>query len=432
MYELLPTYNQGQEIIEILKDIRGNTGMGEVFGIHWNSTTDDVTRIADSVGLTYTKSISGDITTVISDFDSKYPFAGLRRCNYDMVNEKVLYYYGHDNYTDTPALGVEVMVEVPKYYYRTQRVSNGIIWLVSEYKREGFKVHPAFIRDGVEKDKIYVSAYEGAVYDVVNDLYVTGQNATNNGQLLIGSVANGRLRSIKGQQPTSDHTIVECRTFATQNNGEGYDALSHWALSLLMIIEYGTLNTQSVFNGVVNYASGTGNHSQNTGHTDVLGNQSGEVIVLAENGATGQVSQPVFSYRGIENLYGNMWKWLYGMNLSPSGDIGGVYIADNNFVSDKFDEQYTRIGQYPADTPNNYMDDIITNDIIDYGFVPSSTNGSSSTAFADYVFKSTSVNRIALYGGRWTDSAFAGAFNLSLNSSSGDRFLSIASRLLKF
>jgi hypothetical protein len=78
------------------------------------------------------------------------------------------------------------------------------------------------------------------------------------------------------------------------------------------------------------------------------------------------------------------------------------------------------------------MDDIITNDIIDYGFVPSSTNGSSSTAFADYVFKSTSVNRIARCGGNWDDSAFAGAFNLSLNSSSGDRFLSIASRLLKF
>ena len=402
----------------------------KVYGIFWNKTTDEVTRVADSEGLDYTKSVDGDVTTVISDFDNIYPFAGLRRCNLNMETMEVLAYYGDAGYTETPPIGVEVMVEIPKFYYLTKRVTNGIIWLVSEYPRYKFSVYPAFVRNGVEKEKIYVSAYEGTVYDVVNELYVTGQNATNNGQLLIGSVANGRLRSIKGQQPTSDHNIVDCRTFATQNDGEGYDALSHWALSLLMIIEYGTLNTQTVFNGVVKYHSGSGNHAQNTGHTSVLGNQSGEVAVLAENGATGRVSQPVFSYRGVENLYGNILKWLYGMNLSPTGDIGGVYIADHDFVSNKFDEQYTRIGKYSEES--GYMSDIITNDIIDYGFMPSATEGTSSTAFADYIVRSTMTNRVAHYGGFWATSSPAGCFNLFLFLFSGNRDRNIGSRLLKF
>jgi len=432
-YEILPTFNQSQEIINVLKEIRGNTGSGEVYGIYWNRTTGDVTRVADSVGLTYTKSVDGDVTTVVSDFDNKYPFAGMRRCNYDMSTEKVLRYYGHENFTDTPAQGVEVMVEIPKFYYQTQTVSNGVIWLVSEYKREGFSVYPAFIRDGVEKDKIYISAYEGAVYDTSTSSYITGQTSANDGTAEpISNIADGLLRSVAGQQPTSDHDITEYRTMATQNGGTQYDALSHWALAYLKIIEYATLNLQTVFDGVVDYDSGTGNHAQNTGHTSVLGNQSGEVDVPAENGATGATSQKAFSYRGVENVYGNIWKWLDGINLSPSGDIGGVYIADHSFESDTFVAPYERVGAYPADTGNGYMDDVMINDLIDYGFVPSSTTGSSSTGFADYTYKSTSTNRVSRVGGRWTGGGDAGAFILYLLGSSAYSDRTIGARLLKF
>ena len=424
-FQFLPTFDQSQEMIQLLRNIDGNTGFGKgVYGIFWNKTTDDVTRLAGSVGLSYSKEVNGDVTTVESDFDDKYPFAGLRRCNYNMSTKKVVHYFGHQNYTDTPAVGIEVMVEIPKFYYRTEATTSGIAWFVSQFLREGFSIHPAFVRDGVEKDFIYVSAYEGAVYDTANEIYIDGTTT-------ISPISNGILRSVKGEQPSSNHTIVENRTMATQNNGTQYDALSHWALSLLMIIEYATLNTQTVFNGVVNYASGSGNHAQNTGHTDIFGNQSGEVVVLAENGATGQASQPVFSYRGVENLYGNIWKWLDGVNISPSGDIGGWYLADHNFVSNKFDEQYSRVGSYPAAASSgSFIDDVVVNQEIDFGFIPASLTGSSSTAFADATFTSTSTNRVALVGGAWASGASAGAFALALAAVSGARLR--GARLLDF
>ena len=412
-----------------------------VYGVEWDKTTDDVTRTNDSVGKVYSKNVNGDVTTVVSDFDNLEPFKNIRRCNLDMDTGEVLAYFGDATYTDTPSVGVEVMVELPKFYYRNERRHHGgIKFQISPVNLNTFNVHPAFVRDGVEKDKIYVSAYEGAIYDTVAEDYITFNDGDAIiGDQQIGTLADGILRSVKGVMPSAMHTIVENRTMCEQNDGTQYDALSHWALSLLMIIEYATLNTQTVFNGVVDYATrgsgqtGNVNNAQNTGHTDVLGNQSGEVDVPAENGASGQASQPVFSYRGVENLYGNIWKWLDGVNISPSGDIGGWYLADHDFVSNKFDEQYSRVGAYPASaSPGSFIDDIVINQEIDFGFIPASLTGSSSTAFADATFTSTATNRVARVGGAWQAGASGGAFHLVLFDISGDRDRRIGARLLKF
>jgi hypothetical protein len=39
-------------------------------------------------------------------------------------------------------------------------------------KKPGFKVHPAFVKNGVEVNKIYLSAYEGSLYDVSASAYI--------------------------------------------------------------------------------------------------------------------------------------------------------------------------------------------------------------------------------------------------------------------
>ena len=74
-----------------------------------------------------------------SDFDNIYPWSGIKR--------------------ETFPTG-DVMVKIPKYWYRRYR-ENGIEHIdISGNRRTGFTLHPAFKHGGVECDHIYVGAYK--------------------------------------------------------------------------------------------------------------------------------------------------------------------------------------------------------------------------------------------------------------------------------
>jgi len=95
----------------------------------------------------------------------------------------------------------------------------------------------------------------------------------------------------------------------------GYD---YGLLGLLFALKYGNLNSQSSLSqGITNLnpGPGTGNYSQNTGHTLSLGSQSDGQVILStlENGAifkTGQTATYPFRFLWIENLWGNVWEFL--------------------------------------------------------------------------------------------------------------------------
>lgn len=70
-----------------------------------------------------------------------------------------------------------IMIEQPKFYYqviptRTTSKNNGSYYsidagyfYISNQQKEGFRIHPAFLVNGVEKDKIYSGAYIGRLID---------------------------------------------------------------------------------------------------------------------------------------------------------------------------------------------------------------------------------------------------------------------------
>ena len=82
------------------------------------------------------------------------------------------------------------MVEQPKFYYKVvplklEKVVDGkgfhmrkARYYVSDTKKAGFKLHPAFIHDGKEKNFIYLSAYEGSVFDVSAGQYILNDAQT--------------------------------------------------------------------------------------------------------------------------------------------------------------------------------------------------------------------------------------------------------------
>jgi hypothetical protein len=143
-----------------------------------------------------------------------------------------------------------------------------------------------------------------------------------------------------------------------------------------------------------------------------------------ENGATGASETYAMSYRGIENLFGNIWKWVDGINIQNHVP----YVADHGFASDVFTDPYKSLGiTLPAS--NGYVSDIAFSSNFDYGFLPQETTGSSTSYLADYYYQNA-VDRVARLGGGWFDYSWAGAFYWSLTDSSVISYRAIGARLL--
>lgn len=394
----LPNSDQLERVIDLLG------GDKDVYGIHWNKITDTITRVKGAEGLTQ------------SDFNNISPWSNMRRCT---LNDSgiVTSYYGDPNFIEDGSVG-QVMVEMQKFYYRTFKTLTGYQFEISPNAKTGFKVHPAFVKGEQVLDRVFVSAYNGSIYDVSASAYLL-----NDEQVADFTATTGdKLCSIAGAKPcsglTQDLTIVKSRILA-ENRGAGWQQLDFGvvtALQMLLFIEYASFDSQSVIGrGVVDKASGTGNESEVNGATSTLGNASGMA-----SGTNGLV--PI-SYRGVENFWGNIYSWVDGINIQNHVP----YLATGSYQSDKFTDNYENIGASISLT-NGYISDLIVNDNFDFGILGSQTSGSSSTKVPDYQYQGTG-NRVALFGGFWNSVSFAGFACWRLASSSSDRFRNFSARL---
>jgi hypothetical protein len=218
--------------------------------------------------------------------------------------------------------------------------------------------------------------------------------------------------------------IRNCRYWA-QQRGSGWeqqDFLTTCALQLLYIVEYADWDTQTTLGeGVVDKASGSHNNASKTGATLSLGNASGE-----ESGTSGLVA---ISYRGVENFWGNIWKWVDGINLNSGGDYG-VYVADNGFESDKFTSPYVKITTFPS-TASAWGSISNISYAYGYSFFPSAVSGTSyASHLYDGLYSVTTATRVARFGGRWSDGSLSGGFCWDLRDASDDVARHRGARLL--
>jgi hypothetical protein len=314
-------------------------------------------------------------------------------------------------FTDTGTTGVTATVTRTQVGY----IGKGFKlrkarYYVSMTKKAGFKVHPAFVKNGVEKEKIYLSAFEGSLYDVSASAYIL-----DDAQIADFTVNTGdKLSSIANAKPISGSsrnlTGRNCGILA-ENRGPGWSqqyAATIACSQLLFLVEYATLNSQTAIGiGVVSKASGEGNGSELTGSTTNLGNASGSV--------TNTNGYNVVSYRGEENLWGNIWKFIDGMNIycDASQGIHSLYIADNAFAESKNTDNYKDAGITLA-TKDGHVSAMAYNEDFDWLFVPAETLGNSALPVGDYFHQNVSSftgYRIARLGGSWSDGSKAGAFD---------------------
>lgn len=332
----------------------------------------------------------------------------------------VVAYYGDDNYTETGKLAdnteVQVMVEQPKFYYKVvplelEPVTNGkgyhlrkVRYYISDTQKQGFKLHPAFMQNGKQKDKIYVSAYGGCIYDTSANTYLLNdEQVADFNRDKLSSIKNAKLCS----GLTQNLTRANARKLAN-NRGSGWNLSTIQSISatqLLFLIEYASFNMQEKIGiGVTNKTLGQGNQSEVTGATSNLGN------------STGKSQNNSISYRGEENFYGNINNWVDGINIY-NYNKGYVFIADNNFSDDINTSPYEDAG-IKISSGRGYISAFAYNFDYDWLFIPSESNGNSSVPVGDFFYHSITAQNFTAtrFGGAWYDNTTSGGFNFILSN----------------
>lgn len=414
------------------------------YGVMWNESTDTYIRIGKTAGEPVSQSLP----------DTALPIhANLKRC---VINDAgVVQYYLDPSDSTKKADGTnaalngtdgQVVVDIPAFYHRYTYSAPWHLWEVSQVPLTGFSIHPAFVKNGVHVTHRYIGAYE----------------AYNSG---------GTLASISGLLPTVSQTRSTFRSQAA-SRGAGWHQLDFnlaSVIQLLYLIEYADFDSQAMIGaGVTTYAAWPNGPQALTGNSNTKGNATGnssqtstakwaastaynttgvEIIPLAaQNGYTYKVtvsgtsasSEPTWptsigstivdgtvtwicvrtsqymSYRGIENWYGHLWKFVDGINVHNSAANGSrAYIASNYlYFADNTEVNYDLITSSLAQV-DGYAKGICP---INDGFLPSLASGGSSTTYlSDYYYTYFNDNpdsgwRVARLGGHANGGASAGAF----------------------
>lgn len=295
-------------------------------------------------------------------------------------------------------------------------------YYVSDTAKAGFKLHPAFIVDGKEKEFIYRAAFEPSIFDVS-----TGQYNLTDEQIGDFTATTGdKLSSIAGAKPcsglTQNLTRAAARTLAS-NRGTGWSqsyTISASATEMLMLIEYATFNFQSAIGqGAVNKSDDSStNMAENTGATSSLSNTSGAVVNA--NGIQ------FTSYRGEENPWGNIWKHEDGVNVMANWKHD-FYIADHDFEDSKLDGTYSKVG-FPMAFVEGYVSAFGYDEDFDFLFIASETNGDSSLPVGDYNWSNIAPNEwhIVIVGTSWTYGLGAGLLYRDSCNAVGNRYRGIS------
>ena len=435
-----------QEILSGVADIRAYLGI----------TADDIVGIqVDYKNKTFKRLAGAANLSKGSDFDKFTMFGGRKRCNV-ADGGSIVAWYGDADYKEDGSNG-QVMVYQPKFYYLVCPVEYDPIdtgigyhlrkanYYVSEKPRAGFRLHPAFYdASGNEIDYFLTSAYEGSIYDASASAYLLNdEQVMNTGEDKFSSIAGARPASGSSQNLTRPNIEAMAQNRGTNWHGDLIKQVS--AEQMLMIIEMGMMNLQTaIAQGVVSLPWTTGSDTTSsyaaaTGSTASLGNGTGraEKTTTYEGGVAKEYTvdgKTSVCWRGKENFWGNIWKFVYGINIWGNGKMGGgqPYIcSDFSFAESKNSGNYEPAG-FTVTNVNGYISAMGYSTACDWLFIASECLGNSSLPVGDYTYITVNLNgyRIPLLGGSWGYGGSAGGFYWHLDSGVGDRGRGIGGRLV--
>ncbi len=402
------------------------------YGVSWNEEADSYTRVGALIGLAAASSPGNSLLPIQ---------ALMKRC---IINDAgvVQYYLDATDSTQKEGGGAsdltggdgQVMVEIPAFYYRYNYGGNTHTWEISQTALSGFSLHPAFIKNGGNVSYRYIAVYEGSMYDAGTTAMIPDADIEVNVVIAAGDL----LCSISGEYPKTSQTRDDFRTLADQRGvgwrQQDYDLIS--AIQLLYLVEYADFNSQSMIgNGRTMFTTGAweaanqgnGKYIGECGYSNSDGNatnatdRASAVSIAAINTSTNAAYHDYMSYRGIENFFGNVWKWADGININDN--VPYVSNDDTDFADDTATD-YTALGitLINADEWQNTLEQQ------DRGFLPVSVGASSSTKITDYYYQAAGW-RVFAFCSHASLALAAGAFSMSANGASSYIGVNVSGRL---
>lgn len=337
-----------------------------IYGVSWDKTAiATLTRTGDSASFSSPVVATGT-GTGSSPFDNCYPWKGI---------EKV---------TD----GNNVLVKIPKFWYKWSNSSNALTLQISDKPVHGFYTSPmhADRGDGVgERDYAYIGRYQ---------------------------CANSTYYSKGGQSYQLSMTIGDART-KIASLGTGYyqfDYAAFWTLRMLYLVEFANWDANAV---IPRTAEPESSDSLVTGWTDSMTYHTGS----SENGYSNQ-------YRWIENPWMNKLEWCDGIYFSN----GNVYCINN--PKDMGD---TTKGTLVATMPSShgYIKDwsVPTVSGYEYALFPSSVDSTDSSYIPDYFYQDAGT--VLYVGGARKTLTQHGAFFLYCDFTTTNTSTAIGARMVK-
>lgn len=349
-------------------------------------------------------------------------------------------------------LDYAVMTEMPEHWYKLYFNGTKFRMMLSEIPLPGYK----------HADKFYISTYEARMYRTDNLLC----SAAGASKLSDPNSINFRggdntaewddtYRSLLGC-PVTNLTRDQFRQ-AARKRGSGWEMYTygaHKTLFWLFAVEYATLNSQKPFNaqkdanGFAQGGLGLGptqmtdwanfnnaNPLIPCGYTNEFGNSSGEKAYVVKNSSDGTHATLMTNrYRGIENPFGHIWKYVDGANVQvTTGDSGLSILWTTNNPLNFSSTSYTgydkkgnicRTDGYAKKMLLGEDGDIVTTEI----------GGSSSTYWCDYYATNTSANRMQVIqvGGNADSGTSAGLAYVSAGDPPSGAYRRVGSRLCFF
>lgn len=419
--ELGDEAEQREALSDDVSDIQAYIGYtdDDIYGLEVDFKNNRFTRLAGTVGK------NGG-----SDFNSIPPW-NRRRCIL-ADDGTVVAYYGNEGYIEDGSKG-QVMVEQPIFYIKVVPLGAEAAasdrgkqytkarYYISATPKAGFEpMHGFRDSNGDLQDKIYLSAYEGCIQKEEEYLKDDEQTA---------DFERDKLSSIAGAKPASGLAQLLTRANSRKlanNRGEGWQLHNIFALSvtqILMLIEYASFDCQGkVGKGVSGLTDDKNtNMAVVTGDTSELGNSSGGTD-------DGEYS---VSYRGEENVWGNIWTWLDGINVHNDKATceSAIYLKEYGKYTDDTAEGYNRV-EFDPIRKNGYQSALGIDSIYPELSLPTEASGYSNLPISAYWWNEDDGWRLALLGGNWDKGGRCSAWYYSLDSLSLNCFRAIGGRLL--
>lgn len=320
----------------------------------------------------------GDATPQ-TNFSKEFPWCEMRRCAVTITNgKKTIIYEGETGFAVDGSAG-NVMVEIPAFYVCRERFGSIERWMISGTHYGGFELHPWFINaDGSTVEHRYIGAYiasdsGGGLFSVSGVMPWNGAGSTVNYLADKMRTAGYQRHNIYAMSAIQYLFIVE---YATRDAGSIFNG-SDYNVYMMTGNAYDWMLVQSIDNntmklGIGHMSSGNSFLFYSTGMQVSIGASydsyivrtitaishdedymyitvDGDPITLTEGLRCGGISQKsgktdslttpsgyapgmdshvaCFRYRGIENIWGNLWEMLDGIKIR-----NGVYYVTHDFT----------------------------------------------------------------------------------------------------